>query len=255
MATGLCISPGSESPLAVEAPDGSNVYFIAADVNLEAIPILAFFAPSWIYFAEVLAFVMQGRWAHYLPTISETGIEDFGNKVQSRAFASIGLVYFAGNILITLCRSGPELRSVIRQATVSFLTIGIAGMIGFGFADLQHHMIAHRVIGFFGLNSLNLFVSLSLKMMAGGMTRLQQVGRTLLSAAAWIGFFVAAYAELLFDPRICIDLSTWGEYVMIGAMQGYLASFYPEMRRCQLTIFFVEDQNENRHFDRRKQTF
>jgi hypothetical protein len=228
--------------LTVEAPDGSNVYFIAADVNLEAIPILALFAPSWIYFAEVLAFVMQGRWAHYLPTISETGVEDFGNKVQSRTFASIALVYFAGNMLVTLCRWGPEARSAIRQATVIFLAIGIAGTIGFGFADLQHHAIAHRVIGFVGLNSLNLFVSLSFKMEAHGMTKFQQVGRFLLAAAAWIGFLVAAYAEFIFPSRICIEISTWGEYVMVAAMQGYLASFYQEFRRCQLTIFHVNDQ-------------
>jgi hypothetical protein len=226
----------------VEAPDGSDVYFVAADVNLETIPILAWFAPSWIYFVEVLVFVMQGRWAHYLPTISETGVEEFGNKLQSRAFASIAIVYFAGNMLVTLCRSGPEARSAIRRATAVFLTIGIAGMIGFGFADLQYHAIAHRVIGFFGLHSLNLFVTLSFKMEASGMTKFQQVGRTLLAAAAWIGFFVAAYAEFMFSSRICISMSTWGEYLMIGAMQGYLASFYQEFRRSQLTIFYVEDQ-------------
>jgi hypothetical protein len=102
--------------------------------------------------------------------------------------------------------------------------------------------MAHIVVGFFGLSSLNIFMLLNCVLGASWMSAAELIGRIFVMIAASCGLFVAGCSEFLVSPRNSITLSTFGEYVMVGATQAYIASFYRDLGKCQLTLFYVADQ-------------
>jgi hypothetical protein len=232
---------GWESPLKVDARDGRSVYFIAADLSLEAVPVVAFFGPIWVYFMELVIFMMQGRWAYCLPTISETGVGEFSNRVQSRAFVLIGVCYLTSNFLIAMCRSGPGPQSVVLWASVVFAIIGVTGSVACGSLSLEFHSTAHFVVGFFGLGSLNVLMLLNSVLGASWTSRAQLTARILVMMTSSCGLFAAGCSETFVPSRKSITVSTLGEYVLVAATQTYIASFYKDLRKCRLTMFYVAD--------------
>jgi hypothetical protein len=72
--------------------DGKEIHTIPLNVALQVHPVCAILASIWASRSYFVVYVMQGRWANYFPTISETEVEDFGIKLQSRTFTGVSLM-------------------------------------------------------------------------------------------------------------------------------------------------------------------
>lgn len=232
-------SDGPSSP-SLNCGAGKSVHFISMDLNLEMFPVFAVFGPSWFYFIEFVLYCLQGRWCHYLPTISETGIEPFDNTVQSRIFATIGVTSIFSDFLIAFLTFGYESRKSFRWVALLFLVIGMMGTVGIGFADLKNHREWHYFLTFSGFFLLNTFIALTYKMSHMGSSLFDNVSKMLLMTLSWIFLTLSVLAEQIFGRRTCITFSTCGEYGMLTCMEMWLLSYYRELSRSELVLFYSE---------------
>jgi hypothetical protein len=230
------MSSDNSEVITVTLPDGNTIYAIPLNIPLPMLPVCAVIASTWGYVCYLVLYLMQGRWAEYLPTISETGVEEFGIKVQSRSFPGFCFMCAFPDICTAMyCATFGKTTCAIKTPFI-LLSIGMAGMFGLSFADLKDHLWMHRVCAFIGLSFLIAFESTSCRIAIAGMSNWGKITRVATQIAAWIFFVIAAFAEGIFSVRTCITWSTWGEYACLASMDAYLLSYFNAFQACRIIL-------------------
>jgi hypothetical protein len=221
---------------------GGKIHAISIGVNLGAFTILTVFTSAWLYFGLLYLYLLEGRYAGYLPTISETGTQRPCDIAESRAFATICTVSFFADILVMYyAQTYSGLTSLARFSKL-VMPIGILGVLITGACDLSLHLWPHRVFAFTGLFCVSVFEFTVLALAWNGMGPLGKTIRFGLLFIEAIAFVNAAFAELMYSPRACITISTWAEYVYVTMVTGFLSSFYGELNASSLDVFWVDDK-------------
>jgi hypothetical protein len=123
------------------------------------------------------------------------------------------------------------------------MPLGIVGVVLTGSAELSLHLWLHRIFAFVGLLSLSLFEITVYAMIWTSATMFARLSRLGYLIFQLLAFVNAAFAEWIYPARICITISTWAEYIYIGLLSVFLASFSTELKNCDLKVFCIDDDD------------
>jgi hypothetical protein len=217
-------------------PNGLHFHAIPLNVQLHVFPLCSLLASLVAYVSYLVSYLMEGRFAKYFPTISETGVDDFNMRMQSRTFCQITLLCVFVDLYTALhCATFGKSRFT-RSLSFVLIVFGLIGMIGCCFCDLKTSLWGHRIVAFVGMSGLIGYQSFSGWLVFDSLTFCHKVAVAVSQIAAWASFVVAAAAEAMFHPRTCITLSTIGEYACVAVMEVYMLSYWNILRSSQLVI-------------------
>ena len=215
--------------------DSSNS--IDLGLNYQALPFLSI---TYCFFSIITCFIIyliQGRFAGYLPTVSETGTEYPNTQIFAHANATtsiatgLSLVLLMIFIQLTQSTNGTQIFWMRLLAFFNFI-----GILGVGVSPLNEVQYQHYFFALLGFISIVIFEVVSFLVIKDSSYSTKVFRGTLLS----IGFF--ALITFLFADYFCIDrymvtLSTLGEYFLFFSIQTYLFSFRSELKTIKITLF------------------
>jgi hypothetical protein len=190
------------------------------------------FFPPWLYFCHLLIFFIHGRFAGYLPTISETGVGAFGHMFQYKCFATISLTSLYTGLAITwyVFGSCPTAR---RRNLVAlfFVVVGSLAMLVTGCASMVDHHGPHFLSAGGGLAMMIAWQCIIYQTLFCTMSKAQKVRRVGYMIAETIGLVLIARSDHLFCHRVSITVATVAEYAVLFFLQCFYLSFFHDIRR------------------------
>jgi hypothetical protein len=209
----------------------SSLRQISLNVNLESFPLFTMFVPSWIYFSHLLIYLMHGRSAGYLPTISETGTEDFGERLQSRTFATISLTTMYTTLSITWTVFADAPRAVhLRKVAFLLATVGSLLMVITGLCDLVKHHFAHFTSCCAGLSMMIIWELVLYTAIFHRMSVIRKATRMAYIIIEAVSLAMIQLGRPMFGDRECVTVSTLAEYSVLFFLQCFYLSFYNDIR-------------------------
>jgi hypothetical protein len=221
----------------------SSLRQISLNVNLESFPLFTMFAPSWIYFSHLVIYLIHGRAAGYLPTISETGTGDFGERLQSRAFPTISLTTMYTTLSITWAVFADAPRATHLRTTAFVLaTIGSLLMIVTGCCDLVNHHFPHFASCGGGLSMMIIWQLVLYTTIFNTMSAIRKVTRMCYVVIEAVGLAMIQFAQPIFGDRECVTIATLAEYSVLFFLQCFYLSFYDDIRGWQPVLAVIADR-------------
>jgi hypothetical protein len=210
----------------------TNPHQISLDLNLEFCLVFTMFFPPWVYFCHLLIFLIHGRFAGYLPTISETGVGPFGHMFQYKCFATISLTSLYTGLAITWFVFGARPTAKRRNSVALFtVVIGSLAMLVTGCASMVDHHSPHFLSAGGGLALMVVWQCVVYQTLMPGMTVAQKVSRVCYIAAQAIGLVAIERSDHLLCHRVSITVATIAEYAVVFFLQCFYLSFFGDIRR------------------------
>jgi hypothetical protein len=236
----LNLDPRDPQIAFLRCPSGADIHLISLNLNLEAFPFFTMFGPLWLYFLFLCVYLMQGRLAGYLPTISETGVESFNHSLQFRFFTWIACTSSFSDLCMALYLCTRTKNPISLFLVFFFIAFGLSGMVGIGCAEMVDHHRTHQVCAVSG-TLLLIFLQFAICLILVPYTSLfLQIRRFLYVILQLLSFCLMAFSEFIFPARYSITISTSGEYVMSFFMVLFTFTFGWELREHQMVLFYAD---------------
>jgi hypothetical protein len=234
------LQSGSDSNI-IKSPCGHQRCAIAMNFGLKACPWFTMFGPPYLYFVHLFVYVLHGRFAGYLPTISETGTGEFGHPFQFRAFPAISITTVFSEVVVGMYAiyRFPDAKFA-RFFMALFAALNGIGMCIVGMVQLHISRMIHAASAFLGFLFILLFQSVVYGLLFQDMSVRDKIKRLIYIVIEFLSLGVVALAEDFCDVRTCITWSTIGEYFLVEFIQGFLLSFWNELDQCQMFLSFEE---------------
>jgi hypothetical protein len=204
---------------------------IPLTLNLEFFPVFTMFFPPWIYFCHLITYIMHGRIAGYLPTISETGTGQFGHIFQYKSFATISLTSLYTGLVITWYVFCAFPKAVKRRVTALFFVIvGSLNMLITGCASMIENHGPHFLSAGLGLAMMIVWQFILYHTIFDGMTLARRITRMCYILIQGIALIVIERSDYIFSHRISITIATIAEYCVLFFLQCFYISFYCDIQ-------------------------
>jgi hypothetical protein len=227
----------------LQSSNGHRLHMIAIAINLQALPIFPSLAPVWIYFLYFYIYLMQGRYAGYIPTISETGSEALGHELQYKTFVHVDSTFILTCLNLFVYACAHRKSKLLRVILVLLMIWGFIGNVGIACFEMVWHSRLHQASAFFGLIFVMSFEAIIHVLLYNFTPGSRFALRTVFLVCQVPMFILAAFAESMLSDREAISWSTLGEYGFLLAMFSFMLSFDAELGDLKLVLFFAEEDN------------
>jgi hypothetical protein len=220
---------------------------IELSLSFNAFPILAGFFPPTLYFTLCVLFFMEGRFAGYLPTISETGTEYPNNHFMPIAFATVtASIFFSGVGFYWYLVTFFPTNNVSRFLLAFSVLAGMSGFIALSNCPVNVNARNHFLSAFIGLGGILLIqfvcwwiVSPTLRLAA----KVAQLALVLLQIAA---LAVVGFTEAIVRDRLRITLAAVGEYTILALLPVFYLSFSRDLCRVDQLLLALDEPANGR---------
>jgi hypothetical protein len=237
----IALDPVNPAIGCVEGSDGEKLHMITLTLNLQALPVFPMFGPVWIYFSHLYVYLIQGRYAGYLPTISETGVEEFGHEMQFKTFTLVDCTFAMTCLAICFYACLCSDSRIWRALLTFFLVFGFFFNLCIGCCEMIGHRKMHQVAAFSGFVFCLSFEFTVYLMVFNFMTSFAKSARFVFLFFQVPGFLLAGFAECMFQDRNAITWSTVGEYAFLISMFAFAMSFHADLGSMEFVLFYPEE--------------
>jgi hypothetical protein len=207
---------------------------IALHLKIDVFLWWASFMPPCFYFSLFVLYYLQGRWANYIPSVSETGTEDPNEAVMAKFFPAIaGAIFYCGVCMAWYFATFFGVRGLIHGLTL-LSTVGAAvGFVALSNCPRNVDFRAH-----FLWTSLGLGCTLLMQMVAQlGSWRNYSLKMNIFRGVAILAQVLfllgCAHCEDLGSNRVNVTISALGEYGYLIGLPFFFMSFAREMSNVE----------------------
>ena len=204
---------------------------------------LVSFMPPMLYLTLLLIFIMEGRWAGYLPTVSETGTEFPNTSVMFVFFTIIsGSIFFEmifhslyifENFKTTKLCKGILLFTVI-LSSFFFCLISVF--------PCNISPIMHFTSTFVGFSGIVLFQIVTAYITYRSTSNAKNCVRIFSIIMQILSLLDVALSPKLFCERTNVTISAIGEYGIVTFLPIFFMSFYSEMSKSNRFLVFLSSK-------------
>ena len=211
---------------------------IEIQIGLDSFSVLIFLYPIIAVLICLILFIMEGRFAGYLPTVSETGTESPNAQVFSHAngMSSITTFYtqFLLIIFIKIYQENNEFLIFLLKILMLNTFIGVFGVGMSPLNELKYHHYIFALLGFLSMIIFQFLTYLIIKNQ--NLIRI----RSILICLEFISIILFSFSNHISNNRYCITISTIGEYILLLSIQTYLLTFKSELKSLKMTLSIIE---------------
>lgn len=206
------------------------------EVGLEAIPIFNFLYSVSAILLSLWLYIMEGRYAGYLPTASETGTEypnhaTFGHATSTASIATLYTMIIAV-AFIRLTEMNTERNMKLFQILTCTTVIGQIGVALSPLNEVRYFHYFFASLGFLSMMTFEIRTYFVIK----NQTTAKRIIRGLILLQEFIGLFVFLFAEWIWNDRVNVTYSAYGEHATFLAIHLYFVTFCDEMHSLKIVI-------------------
>jgi hypothetical protein len=199
---------------------------IELGIGLDAFPVFGSFIAPTLYFVAFVVYFMEGRWAGYIPTVSETGSEYPNSRLMELVFMTVAVsIFFSGYCLfwyvVTFYRTNLFIRLLLTFGVVS----GSLGFLLLTVFPVNIDPPTHFFASFVGLGGVIFFQLIFWFVVYPNQGWISRILRFLLVAGQIVALGTCASVELVVGHRPSVTTAALGEYVFLVLVPIFLTSF------------------------------
>ena len=213
---------------------------IALKVRPQMFAILSFAFPLAVGVVCFFLYTMEGRYSGYWATISETGTE-YPNKTFFAQMMSTGSMTTLLSLYIYSCyiKMTYKPSKIFMKFIGIFMVLEVVGVAGLGFSPINEVHTQHLCFASTGFVAILMFELLCFIKEDKNSSRSLVRGVSLFLAFA--GLFVFGLADLFFDKRINVTISTIGEWVLLFFMLFVILSWGNDMNKVKIYVAILDE--------------
>jgi hypothetical protein len=211
------------------------------EIRLDALLVVSAFGPPSFYFVLFILYYMQGRFARYVPTVSETGTEHPNAHIMAIGFSSISACIFFGglSVYLHLC-SFYKFNGAIRWLYVLSILAGSGGFIALSNFPVNVNRSPHFLSSFIGLGGIITAQLFALFVARGSATRARNAWRMATVAIQAAALLYCGFTEHYTSPRMMVTSSAFGEYLFLAFLPLFFFSLMKEMAQAVPVMVIID---------------
>jgi hypothetical protein len=214
---------------------------IPLPVRVDIALLAAAFGPPSFYFSLFCLYWIEGRFASYSPTVSETATEWPNTRIMSIAFGSISsLVIYTGLLPFWFLASFYRSAISARQWLAYFAVSGFFGFLGVSNFPLNTEPKLHRVTAFFALSGT---IGIQFGLWRGirpAIGRWRDALMASLVALQAVALAFCGTSQYYNGPRNRVTENALGEYALLFMLAVFAVVATPELRRADAWLVILD---------------
>ncbi|OHT10687.1 hypothetical protein TRFO_04204 [Tritrichomonas foetus] len=215
--------------------------FFHFNVGLHSMVWYLMFGPPMLYFTLFCIYFFEGRWAKYIPTISETGTLFPNTEIIAIFFVHIGLMTMYCFIITTMYifeKFRPTNRFLIKFTWLCTKWTGI-GMIGVGLSPMNVVNKLHFFFAGSGFATSILVETVQLYLSFSSVSLFCRIRRLIYLVIQYVALATIGLSSGTLPDRIHDTVNALSEYSLIGFLQAFLLTYRGELKHYDLSLISI----------------